>query len=157
MVLKQALSIVSFLVMCWPALAGEFIVGFRGQNDVFDQKAFLEFARKRNLEPLMFSAHDMERASRVINSRDEAYELYGFSQGAWSVKQVLSLQHMKHGRMPKHVTTVGAHPSVDVDFSHWDVPFTNYFDDSGRKHRSPGTHIRVPHGQAMQHVNQLQR
>lgn len=153
----QAWIMIVCLLWSTTAGAGEFIVGFRGHNNVFDHKAFIEFARQRNLEPIEFGAHDVEKAARYISSRSEDYELYGFSAGAWSVKQVLSLQHMTHGRMPRHVTTVGAHPSVDVDFAKWNVSFSNYFDDSGRKHRSPGQHMSVPHGRAMQHVNQIQR
>lgn len=158
MVLKKAAAMmIALLSMCSTVMAGEFIVGFRGENNAFDRVAFREFASRRNLEPMEFVPHDIERASHVIRSRTESYELYGYSMGAWSSKQLLSLLQMNNERMPRHVTTVGAHPSVDVDFSHWGVTFSNYFDDSGRRHKSPGTHMPVPHGAAMKHVNQLQR
>lgn len=143
------------LLLSSTAFAGDFVIGFRGQGNAFDHKAFQEFARKRNLEPIEFGSYEAEKAFRYINSRKDGYELYGFSAGAWTVKQVLALQHMNHGRMPMHVTTVGAHPSVNVDFSQWGVPFTNYFDNSGKNHKSPGTHMPVPHSKAMESANKF--
>lgn len=151
----KKLLLLAMMLFSSTAFAGDFIVGFRGHNNAFDHKAFVEFARQRNLEPIEFSTHDVEKASRYINSRTEDYELYGFSAGAWSVKQILSLQHMTHGRMPRHVTTVGAHPSVNVDFAPWGVSFTNYFDNSGKKHKSPGIHVPVSHDKAMQRINEF--
>ena len=143
------------MILINPADAQNFIVGFRGQQDLFDKQAFEELAKIKKLEPIIFGAYEVDRAFKFINSRNDKYELYGYSLGAWSVKQVLSLQHRNKKRMPTHITTVGAHHTLKVDFTDYNVGFSNYFDNGGKKNKSPGTYIDIPHHRIMQHVTDM--
>jgi len=128
------------------------IIGFRGSQEQFDQQAFEDFAKKRNLKPIATSPYYMGRAVDMIERYQGYYELYGYSLGAQAVRQTIVYLHQARGPMPGRVTTVGAHAKTNVDFAPYGIAFSNYFDYSGHGNRAPGQHLAVPHDQIMRYV-----
>ena len=150
--MKIALASLLFIIAGATAEPQGIIIGFRGSQEQFDQSAFEDFAKKRNLLPITVSPYYMARAVEVIERHHGSYELYGYSLGAQTVKQVVVHQHQAQKKMPARVTTVGAHKKTNVDFTAYGIPFVNYFDASGRGYITPGQHINVPHDQIMRYV-----
>jgi hypothetical protein len=128
------------------------IIGFRGSQEQFDQQAFEDFAKKRNLKPIATSPYYMGRAVDMIERHRGYYELYGYSLGAQAVRQTIVYLHQAQRSMPGRVTTVGAHAKTNVDFTAYGIAFSNYFDSSGAGNRAPGRHLSVSHGQIMRYV-----
>lgn len=143
--------ILVFLLLISPAYADNIMIGFVGRGGQFDHKAFKDYASKRNVRPVVM--HNDSRLA-VINMimTNPNYELYGYSKGAATVSYLLSVINQNKMPKPRHVTTVGALSSVDVDFRKYNVSFNNYFDASGRNQKSPGVHLKVSHGQIMRYV-----
>ena len=132
------------------------IIGFRGQNESFDQRAFEKFAKKRNLIPITVSPYKISSAVTIINNHNGYYELYGYSLGAYSISKLIRILDSRKMNMPGHITTVGAYHSTDVDFSKYNISFSNYFDNSGSRQKSPGTLLlNVRHDRIQEHVNTL--
>jgi len=129
------------------------IIGIRGSQERFDQQAFEDFAKKRNLTPVITSPYYMDRALTVIKHHNGYYELYGYSLGAQTVKQIVAYLHQTRGRMPDRIITVGAHRKTTVDFSGYNINFENYFDGSGKGNPAPGKHLIVTHDKIMRHVS----
>ncbi len=126
-------------VMAW-ACSG-WVIGFRGQNEVFDYEAFADYAELRGRCVRSFRWQDHAAAERILNNISLPYELYGFSRGAETVRLLL-----ERGRVrPDFVITVGAFRTVDVNFDRYGIPYRNYFDRSGQGQRSPGIFFDVPH------------
>ena len=104
--------------------------------------------------PIALSPTQDALARELIANSEGYYELYGFSQGAKTVGRILRRTKQDRVRMPGRITTIGAYYTVDVDFTVYDVPFVNYFDDSGRQTKSPGIQIyNVDHLGLQQAVN----
>ena len=148
----MALAILLLFVAGATAEPQGIIIGFRGSQEQFDQTAFEDFAKKRNLIPFVASPYYFARVVDKINQHHGYYELYGYSLGAQAVRQVVVHIHQASGRMPGRITTVGAHSKTNVDFAPYAVVFENYFDASGRNNRAPGQHLSVPHDQIMRYV-----
>ncbi len=144
--------LILFLFLTQSAIAGDYIIGFRGMNEQFDRQAFIEFAQKRNLTPFVFSHNQVTSAMNLIKSKNQNYQLYGYSLGAVSVREVLVRLKRENVKMPIFVTTVGAYKTTNVDFTNFGVGFKNYFDDSGKGTSSPGVFLSVPHREIMKHV-----
>jgi len=152
MKMKIALASLLFIIAGATAEPQGIIIGFRGSQEQFDQKAFEDFANKRNLRPIAVSPYYMARAVEIIERHRGRYELYGYSLGAQAAKQVVVYQHQARKKLPDRITTVGAHKKTNVDFAPYGIPFVNYFDDSGRGNAAPGQHIDLPHDQIMRYV-----
>jgi hypothetical protein len=152
--MKMKIALASLLLFIASATAEPqaIIIGFRGSQEQFDQRAFEDFAKKRNLLPITTSPYYMARAIDIIERHHGRYELYGYSLGAQTAKQVVVHQHQARKKMPDRVTTVGAHKKTNVDFAPYGIPFINYFDGSGKGNVAPGQHINVPHDQIMRYV-----
>ncbi len=148
--------LVLFLFITQSAIADDYIIGFRGMNEQFDTEAFVQFALKRNLKPYVFSHNQVSSAVRLIKSKKKNYELYGYSLGAVSVRETLTILRKENVHMPTFIITVGAHRTTNVDFKSFDVDFFNFFDDSGKGSLSPGLYISVPHHQIMRYVTDMQ-
>ena len=152
MKMKIALASLLFIIAGATAEPQGIIIGFRGSQEQFDQKAFEDFANKRNLLPITVSPYYMARAVEIIERHPGSYELYGYSLGAQTARQVVVHQHQFRKKLPNRVTTVGAHKKTNVDFAPYGIPFANYFDGSGRGNAAPGQHIDLPHDQIMRYV-----
>ena len=129
------------------------LIGFRGQNEVFDYEAFADYAVIRGLCFRSYSWHQGEDAVRALQNIRAPYHLYGFSRGAETVAALL-----RQGRVrPQSVITVGAFRTVDVDFDRYGIQYQNYFDRSGRGQRSPGVYLDVDHGRVQRTVTEIYR
>jgi hypothetical protein len=138
------------------ATAGErgIIIGFRGINGIFDNRAFESFAKKRHLVPIAVNAEDHNSALWLISTHNGYYELYGYSLGAKSIKPLMDDIVIEDLPLPGFITTIGAYHTHDVDFRIYGVPFKNYFDASGRRNTNPGRHIPdVKHIDIQKYVN----
>jgi len=152
MKMKIALASLLFIIAGATAEPQGIIIGFRGSQEQFDQSAFEDFANKRNLRPITVSPYYMARAIDIIERHGSYYELYGYSLGAQTVRQVIVYQHQAYKRMPGRVTTVGAHKKTNVDFSAYGIVFDNYFDASGQGNSASGQHLAVPHDTIQRYV-----
>lgn len=134
----------AMLVGSWviPAKADGVMIGFRGARGAFDAAAFRAHAERRGLRPVILSAEQHEQALRIIRQNPGPYELYGYSKGAVAVGHVMRKVRAQGLPRPKHVITVGALRSVNVDWRPYGVPFRNWFDASGRGNPAPGIHVR---------------
>jgi len=148
--------ILLFLFFSSSVIAKDFIIGFKGMNEQFDTEAFIIFAQKRNLKPYVFNANQVSSAVRLIKSKKKNYELYGYSLGAVSVRETLTILKRENVHMPTFIITVGAYKTTNVNFTDFDVNFFNFFDDSGKGSLSPGLYIPVPHHQIMRYVTDMQ-
>jgi hypothetical protein len=152
MKIKMALAFLLLFVAGATAEPQGIIIGFRGSQEQFDQSAFEDFAKKRNLIPFVASPYYFARVVDKINQHRGYYELYGYSLGAQAVRQVVVHIHQARGHMPARITTVGAHSKTNVNFAPYGIEFDNYFDASGRDNRAPGQHLSVPHDLIMRYV-----
>ena len=150
--MKIALASLLFIIAGATAEPQGIIIGFRGSQEEFDQSAFEDFAKKRNLTPIATSPYYIGRAIDIIDRHRGNYELYGYSLGAQSTRQVVIHLHQSRKRLPSRITTVGAHKNTNVDFSTYGIVFDNYFDGSGQGNRAPGQHLSVPHNRIMRYV-----
>jgi hypothetical protein len=129
-----------------------YIVGFRGLNRAFDQRAFDQYADRRGSCSLVYDYTEADAAAQFVDAVAGPYELYGYSAGAVAVRQVLQ----RAQRLPQYVITVGALASVDVDFTQYGVRFDNWFDESGRGSQSPGRYIpKVSHDRIQAYINRF--
>ena len=128
-----------------------YVVGFAGQNGVFDKKSFDEYANRYKYCAKSYFWQDKDKAILFIKDLTIPYQLYGFSKGAETVSKVLKEVNKK----PNFILTVGAHKTVNVDFTKYGIPFQNFFDDSGKGQKSPGVFLNKPHIQMQAAVNKL--
>lgn len=119
-----------------------FIIGFTGLDETFDHQAFFKFSRSRKLLPIVVSWRQEIVAYNIINNSVGYYELYGFSKGAETTYKLMNRLVKNKVRKPDFIITIGAHKDANVDFSKFDVKFSNYFDSSGIGSRSPGIYIK---------------
>jgi hypothetical protein len=124
----------------------KFVIGFKGINDVFDNRAFNQYAKKQNSCAITYRWNQAHLAVKFINKNNKQYQLYGFSKGAESIRQVLP--NVK--RKPSLVITIGAYHTAQVNYSVYGVQTKNYFDDSGKRNVAPGVHIKNVSHQAIQ-------
>lgn len=137
------------ILMLWPAVAlacSGWVIGFRGNHGQFDHKAFEQYAHWRGYCHQWFEWNHIDAALTFINQINTPYQLYGFSRGAGSVRQIL----LKTQRKPEFVITTGAFRTTNVNFDFFGVPYHNYFDRSGRGQTSPGIFVPIEHGKIQQ-------
>jgi len=127
-----------------------YVVGFKGLNDAFDMASFSQYAVNLNYCAKAYSWNDAN-ARAFIQTLEVPYQLYGFSKGAETVAKLLNTG-IKH---PEYVITIGAYKTVDVNLNKYNIPYKNYFDDSGRGQQSPGLFLKVPHMQMQHEVNKI--
>ncbi len=139
-------------------LATGVVIGFEGMGGAFDSTAFTDYARMRQLCPVQLAQPDTPHALQLVTFSHEQgtrYELYGFSKGAESVRDLLAKVRRQGQPMPAFVLTIAAWHTPDLDFRHYGVPFLNVFDDSGRGQRAPGVMLaQVRHDQMQRRVLQ---
>lgn len=124
----------------------KYVIGFKGINDLFDSRAFNQYAKKINACAMTYSWNQSHIAVKFINSNNKPYQLYGYSKGAESIKHVL--KNAKH--KPYSIITIGAYHTAQVNYSMYGIETRNYFDSSGRRNIAPGVHIKNVSHQAIQ-------
>ena len=143
---------VKFLLLLFPLHAiacSEYVIGFKGLNDVFDHVSFAQYAEHREACTQLYKWHQHDQAVSFVEHAKVKYSLYGFSKGAEASFKFM--QRVKH--KPEFIVTVGAYSTTNVDFSPFGVKFLNVFDYSGKGQRSPGIHLSVPHHKIQQEAN----
>jgi hypothetical protein len=150
--MKKLFSIVLTAVLLSSTAQAQTVIGFRGAGGAFDERAFMDYAAKRNATGMILYSDQINLAMQVIKQNVE-YELYGYSLGAASVGRVLRLVESNKLHKPRYVLTAGAWHSTNVDFQKYNIKFDNYFDASGAGQKSPGKHIGgVSHRAIMRYV-----
>ena len=148
---KFLIAVLLSPVVTW-ACSG-WVIGFRGQNEVFDFDAFADYAIIQNRCFRSFSWNQGAEAERMLTALKVPYELYGFSRGAETVASLL-----RQGRVrPDRVITVGAFRTVNVNFDRHGIPYRNYFDRSGLGQQSPGVYLDVDHRRIQRTVTKIYR
>ena len=143
------------ILLCIPLLSyscNGYVLGFKGLNDSFDEKAFNFYVNKLNYCKKLYSWHNREGAIKFIKTLDVEYQLYGFSKGATTISYILQQPKIKK---PEYVITVGAYKTTDVNFDRYKVKYNNYFDNSGKGQNSPGIFLNVSHSEIQKEVNRL--
>ena len=143
------------LVWLMPTLAfscNGYLLGFKGKDDVFDNRAFREYATHLNYCYKTYSWHRVNDALKDLEDITVPYRLYGFSLGAVSVLNFLKKTNV---RKPEYVITVGAYKTTDVNFDKFEVNYNNFFDRSGIGQKSPGKFLNVSHDKIQQEVNKF--
>jgi len=142
--------LLSLAYPCW-ACQGS-VIAFRGLGEVFDNQALKEYAATIGYCDRTYNWNQINQAVTYIDSNTLPYHLYGFSKGAESVARILKRQEI---RRPEYAITIGAYKTVDVDFSKYNVKYTNYFDASGIGQTSPGIFLNVSHDRIQREVNRI--
>lgn len=125
-----------------------YVIGFRGLGGAFDTTAFKQYVGNKCSR--LYNSNQTLEAVSFINNITVPYELYGFSLGAQSVKIVLKNAYIK----PSYVLTIGAYHTTNVNFDRYGVRYNNYFDESGKLQKSPGTYVpNVQHMKMQEYVN----
>lgn len=149
--MKKVLLLLSFLFTIPAYACSGYVIGFKGQDDIFDHGAFINYARHAGFCSKSFSWHKSNDAINYINKLNVPYEIYAFSKGAEVVHNVLK----KVTRKPEYILTIGAYKTTNVNFYSYGVPFMNYFDHSGKGQKGPGLFLNVPHDSMQREVNKL--
>ena len=126
------------------------VIAFKGKNDMFDNAAFKDYHNSINYCGIAYSWQDGAKALTVIKTLQVPYQLYGFSQGASTVSNILKQTKTKP---PEYTITIGAYKTANVDFTKYGIAFDNYFDFSGHGQKSPGIHLNVAHMKMQAAVN----
>jgi hypothetical protein len=150
--IKTAIAVALLLFSSVAHACTGWVIGFRGLNDAFDDVAFRNYVSRLGYCTKIWSWHQHSEAVKHISVLRTPYQLYGYSQGAVTVGNVLKQIPSKK---PDFVITVGAYRTTDVDFSKYGVSFQNYFDSSGRGQRSPGIFLSVAHYKIQGEVNRI--
>ena len=128
-----------------------YVLGFMGKQDAFDHLAFNKYYNSLGYCGRAFKAEQTAQALETITTLTVPYHLYGFSQGASSVAEILK----KVNTLPEYTLTIGGYKTTDVNFNKYSIKFDNYFDYSGIGQKSPGVFLKVPHLQMQSAVNKL--
>lgn len=143
-----------FLLLFFPMLSygcTEYVIGFRGKNNIFDNDAFITYAKMQNKCYKSFAPYQITEANKFIKNIKKSFDLYGYSQGAQSIILLLKDEAIK----PNFIITIGAYHSVDVNFDRYNISYQNYFDDSGIGQKSPGIFLKVSHNAIQKEVNKI--
>jgi len=127
-----------------------YIIGFRGKDNQFDQQAFNLYADRVGYCSNAYNWQQYKDAIKLIKTLSVPYQLYGYSQGAVTVANLLKIKDLTK---PEFVITIGAYRTTDVNFDRYKIKYINYFDNSGRGQRSPGIFLNVPHSEIQREVN----
>lgn len=147
---KLLLSLMFFSVNVF-ACTG-YVIGFMGKDNVFDHRAFVEYAESSQYCHRVYPWYATLSAQKFISTLTIPYELYGYSQGAASIGIILNSQI---STKPKFIITIGAYRTADVNFDKFKILYVNYFDHSGKGQTSPGIFLDVPHNKIQQEVNKI--
>jgi len=119
------------------------MLGFKGVDGAFDQKAFEAHARALGYEPKVITAWNTKEAvaeaNKAIKGNAGPYAVYGFSLGAQSARDFAA----SAGTKPEQVVTVGAYKDARLDFG--DTKVQHYFDKSGVGNPAKGEMLDAPH------------
>ncbi len=148
--MKKFLFLLLYLPTVTFACKG-YVIGFKGLNDAFDQKAFLDYANHIGYCGKSYSWNEIKSPTKLISSTDIPYQLYGYSMGASSVRNFLKTNIRK----PEFILTIGAYRTTNVNFDSYSIRYKNYFDHSGVGQSSPGTFLNVSHSKIQQEVNKI--
>ena len=105
-----------------------YVIGFKGIHDRFDEQAFQYYAKQRGFCGKSFSWPNTQQAIKFVKDSGKEYELYGYSQGASSVRKVLEAGRL---RSPRFVITIGAWHTANINFDRFNVEYKNFYDKSG--------------------------
>jgi hypothetical protein len=133
------------------ACAG-YVIGFKGNEDVFDHQAFRQYVDNVGYCSKLFSWHQSKDAVTFISGLQVEYWFYGFSKGAATISDLLKRFNVKK---PEYILTIGAYRTTDVNFNKYGIKHDNYFDSSGIGQRSPGTFLSVSHSEIQKEVNKV--
>ena len=128
-----------------------YVIGIKGDRDIFDGSAFAEYASELNYCSKSFSWYQDKEIVKFANKLHLPYQLYGFSKGAETVKRVL----IQVTNKPAYIITIGAYKTAKVDFSNHNIDFINYFDHSGIGQKSPGIFLDISHNMVQKEVNRI--
>ena len=131
-----------------------YVVAFKGLNDAFDNSAFNEYVERIEYCSRSYSWHDKKTAVKFINSLNVPYQLYAYSKGAETVSFLLRQGEIKK---PEFILTIGAHRTANVNFEKYNIPYENYFDNSGIGQKSPGIFLNVLHSNMQKEVNKIMK
>jgi hypothetical protein len=126
-----------------------YVIGFKGLNDVFDHASFNQYANHLGACAKVYKWHQYIQAVQFVEQNRVKYTVYGFSKGAEATFKFMQLV----GHKPTFIVTVGAHGTTNVNFSQFGVEFLNVFDYSGKGQQSPGIHLSVSHYKIQQEAN----
>ena len=126
-----------------------YVIAFKGKDNVFDHKAFEAYYNNLNYCGISYSWQNSAQAIQLIKTLQVPYQLYGFSQGASTVANILKQKL----NQPEYIITIGAYKTTDVDFTKYGIPYNNYFDLSGQGQKSPGIFLNVAHSKIQSEVN----
>ena len=132
-----------------------YVIGFKGIRNIFDEKSFQEYSKLRGYCGKSFSWPDTAAAIKFVQSSGKPYELYGYSQGASSVRRVLESRILPN---PRHVITIGAWHSANINFDRFNVSYINYYDKSGinpSRKKPKNIFLNVSHYVIQKRVNQI--
>ena len=127
-----------------------YIIGSRGKDSQFDQHAFNEYTDRIGYCSNVYNWHQDKDAIKLIKTLSVPYQLYGYSQGAVTIANLLKIKDLTK---PEFVITIGAYRTTDVNFDRYKIKYINYFDNSGKGQRSPGIFLNVPHNEIQREVN----
>jgi len=151
--MKTAVAALLLLFSSIVSACDGWVIGFRGLNGAFDEQAFKSYAQRLGYCAQAYGWNQQTPALKKISKLTTPYHLYGYSKGAESVKLVLDKLWISESPMPQYIITIGAWRSVNLDFYEYAIPFSNYFDNSGRGQRSPGVFLSVEHHRMQKEVN----
>lgn len=152
MAMKKSLTTFLFCLPIVTSACSGYVIGYKGINDVFDSKAFNEYANQISYCNHSYSWYQIDESVKLINSLNVPYHFYGFSKGAATVSEILKTKKVKK---PEFIITIGAYKTTDVNFNRYDVKYKNYFDESGIGQNSPGLFLNVPHIEMQKEVNRI--
>ena len=145
------------LLMLWPSTSfacNGYVIGFKGIHNRFDEQAFQYYAKQRGFCGKSFSWPDTKTAIKFVQSKGLPYELYGYSQGASSVRRVLETRALPG---PRYVITIGAWRTANINFDKFNVPYKNFYDNSGinlNRKEPKNKYMNVPHTVIQRRVNE---
>jgi hypothetical protein len=139
--MKKLLLLFFILIHGTTFACEKYVIGFKGLRNIFDNQAFIEYTVKKQSCYKLFSHTEINSAVKFISILKVPYQLYGYSAGAASVGQTLSLLNKNKITMPEYVITIGAYKTTDVNFNRYGIKYDNYFDESGQGQKGPGTMI----------------
>ncbi len=149
-------KIIILLFLTLPVIANGactgYVIGFKGVRDIFDDRAFKDYAGQINYCSKSYSWNQVDSATSFIKTLSVPYHLYGYSQGAVSVSNLLKKNVVAK---PEYTITIGAFRTTDVNFDRYDIKYDNYFDDSGKGQLGPGSYLNVSHSEIQREVNRI--
>jgi hypothetical protein len=151
----KKLIVIFLAFVITPVLSCEkYVIGFKGLRNVFDTRAFADYAIAQKSCQQLFGHEQDQQAVKFISTLTVPYQLYGFSAGAATIGRILPVLTKQATAMPEYIITIGAYKTTNVNFNSYNIKYDNYFDESGQGQKSPGTMINgVGHAKIQSYVN----